>query len=106
MQFVVIAHDHEDDDALARRLKVRPEHMARCEKAVEQGTLVYAVALLDDSERMIGSVMVLDLPNREDVDRWLDDEPYKVNDVWCQITVTRGRIGPWFGQPLGSITPE
>jgi uncharacterized protein len=97
MHYVVIAHDHEGDDARERRLQVRPEHMARCEKMVEAGTLVFATALLDDDERMIGSVMVVDLPTRQDVERWLQDEPYQANDIWRQVDITRGRIGPWFG---------
>ena len=99
MQFVVIAHDHDDDGALERRIAVRPEHMARCEKMVELGTLLFAVALLDDAERMIGSVMVVDLPTRADVEAWLDDEPYKVHDIWRQIDITHGRTGPWFTLP-------
>ena len=100
MHYVVIAHDHDDDSARQRRIDVRPEHMERCEKMAEAGTLLYAVALLDDAERMIGSVMVVDLPSREDVERWLADEPYQVSDVWRQVDITRGRIGPWFGSPL------
>jgi uncharacterized protein YciI len=99
MPFVVIAHDHEDEGALERRLKVRPEHMERCEQAVAAGTLLYAVALLDDDERMTGSVMVVDLPTREDVERWLADEPYQVHDIWERIEISRGRVGPWFGTP-------
>lgn len=99
MPYVVIAHDHEDDSARERRLKVRPEHMERCEAHVAAGTLLYAVALLDDDERMVGSVMVVDLPSRADVERWLDDEPYKVHDIWARIDITRGRVGPWFGTP-------
>ena len=102
MPFVVTAHDHEDDGALERRLKVRPEHMERCEQMVAAGTLQYAVALLDDDDRMIGSVMVVDLPTREDVESWLDDEPYKTNDIWERISITRGRVGPWFGVAAGS----
>lgn len=97
MPFVVIAHDHEDEGALERRLKVRPEHMERCEQSVAAGTLVYAVALLDDDERMIGSVMVVDLPSRDDVERWLEDEPYQRDDIWERVEITRGRVGPWFG---------
>lgn len=97
MQFVVIAHDHEDEGTLERRLKVRPEHLARCDEAVAAGTLLYAVALLDDDERMVGSVMVLDLPSRDDVEQWLDGEPYRVHDVWERIEISRGRVGPSFG---------
>jgi uncharacterized protein YciI len=102
MHYVVIAHDHDDEGARERRIKVRPEHMVRCEKMVEAGTLLFAVALLDDAERMVGSAMVVDLPSREDVERWLDDEPYQVHDVWRRVDITRGRIGPWFDQLLGS----
>ena len=99
MHYVVIAHDHDDEAARQRRIEVRPEHMERCERSVAAGTLVFAVALLDDDERMIGSAMVVDLPSRADVERWLDDEPYKVHGIWGRIDITRGRVGPWFPLP-------
>src|SRR5687767_14725953 len=103
MQFVVIAHDHTTEGTLERRIAVRPEHLARVEQATDDGTLVFAVALLDDDERMIGSVMVVDLPSRADVERWLDEKPYKVHDIWETIDITRGRIGPRF---VGLASPS
>jgi uncharacterized protein YciI len=103
MQFVVIAHDHKTEGTLERRTAVRPEHLARVDQATDDGTLVFAVALLDDDERMIGSVMVVDLPSRADVERWLDEEPYKVHDIWETIDITRGRVGPRF---VGLASPS
>jgi len=82
MHYVVIAHDHDDEAARQRRIEVRPEHMERCERSVAAGTLVFAVALLDDDERMIGSAMVVDL-----------------HGIWGRIDITRGRVGPWFPLP-------
>jgi uncharacterized protein YciI len=96
VQYVVIAHDHDDDAARERRIAVRPEHMARCAADVERGVLLFAAALLDDDERMTGSVMLVDLPSRADVERWLAGEPYQTNGIWRQVDITRGRAGPWF----------
>lgn len=107
MQFVVIAHDHDDDEARRRRVEARPEHMARCETAVDQGVLLFAAALLDDDERMIGSVMLVDLPSRADVEDWLADEPYQALGIWRQVDIVRGRAGPWFhlGPAAGATAP-
>jgi uncharacterized protein YciI len=96
VQFVVIAHDRDDEASRRRRVELRPEHMDRCAAAVEQGVLLFAVALLDDDERMIGSVMLVDLPGRADVERWLADEPYQAHGIWQQVDITRGRAGAWF----------
>ena len=60
------------------------------------GTLLYAAAILDDAEQMIGSSMVVDLPSRQDLDSWLNDEPYVVGGVWQRIEVRRCRPGPSF----------
>jgi uncharacterized protein len=96
MQFMVLAYDGTDDGALERRLQARPAHLAGAEKMAADGRLVYAAALLNDAEQMTGSLMVLDVPSRDDIDRWLEDEPYIRGDVWRDISVVPCRTAPWF----------
>jgi uncharacterized protein len=96
MQFMVLAYDGTDDGALERRLRARPAHLAGAEKMAADGRLVYAAAVLDDADQMMGSLMILDVVSRDDIDRWLEYEPYVVGEVWKDITVTPCSTAPLF----------
>jgi len=96
MQFLVIAYDGTDDKALERRMAAREAHLAGIVKMKEEGKAIYGVAILNDREQMIGSVLVVDYPTRTDVDAWLKTEPYVVGDVWRKIEVLPARVPPMF----------
>jgi uncharacterized protein len=96
MQFVVIGHDGSDQEAVARRLSKREEHLQAAEKMKQAGTLKFATAILDDDGKMIGSIMVVDYPSRQDLDQWLKIEPYILGDVWRAVEVKPCRVAPMF----------
>jgi uncharacterized protein YciI len=98
MQFMVIAYDGTDDKALERRMAAREAHLAGIVKMKEEGKAVYGVAILNDREQMIGSVLVVDYPTRADVDTWLKTEAYVVGDVWRKIEVLPARVPPMFAK--------
>lgn len=87
MQFIVSGYDGTDTDAPARRLAVRDAHLAGAKAMQQKGTLLYAAALLNDNNQMMGSVMIMDFPSRKDVDHWLQDEPYVTGKVWLTVDV-------------------
>jgi uncharacterized protein len=87
MQFVITAYDGTDEHALQRRMDAREEHLKSVEKRFKEGNHLYGAALLDDNERMIGSMMVVNYPSREAVDEWLKEEPYVTGSVWQKIDV-------------------
>lgn len=95
VQFLVSAYDGTDNEAIARRLKVRAEHIALGDKLVSSGNMLFGVAILD-GDTMIGSTFVVDFPTRDDLDKWLEIEPYVVGDVWRRVEVTPCRVGPSF----------
>lgn len=67
---------------------------------------MYGGALLDDAGKMIGSVIVVDYPSREELDNWLKVEPYVVGDVWQRIDIKPYRVAPisWnIGKEVHSI---
>lgn len=99
MQFLITGMDGDDERALDRRLAARAAHIARSDELVQTGNVLYGVALLDPRDRMIGSVMVVDFPDREALDAWLQAEPYVTGDVWRTIDVTPCRVGPSFAGP-------
>lgn len=96
MQFLVIGYDGTDEEALERRMKARPGHVALGDKMRDAGEMLMGAAILDENNKMIGSVLICDFESRADLDNWLEHEPYVVGDVWRDIEVKPCRVGPSF----------
>lgn len=96
MQFLVTAYDGTDEKALERRLEARDEHLKSVSEMVDQKKYLYAAAILDGDKKMIGSVLIVDFPTREDLDEYLKTEPYVVNNVWKRIEINPCAVGPMF----------
>ena len=58
-QYLIIAQDGKDDDALNRRKEIRPIHLAGARKLKENGNFVIGGAMLDDDSNMRGSIMIV-----------------------------------------------
>ncbi len=96
MQFLVIAKDGADADALKRRLAARDEHLQHTDEMIANGNAHMAAALLDDDGQMNGSVMIVEFESEDAFRSWLDKEPYVTGKVWDKISVTPCKIGPSF----------
>ncbi len=96
MQFLVIGYDGTDEKALERRLAVRAAHIALGDKLRDAGKMLYGAAILDDSEKMIGSILVCQFESRQELDQWLKEEPYVTGQVWQEIEVKPCKVGPSF----------
>ena len=95
--FVVIARDGTDEGAKGRRRAARPAHLERSAPLVQRGGILLGGAILDEAGEMVGSVVLFDLPTREDVDAWVAEDPYVTGGVWQEIEVQpfRPAIGAW-----------
>lgn len=101
MAFVVILHDGRDAGALERRLAARPRHFERVRPLAAEGEVVFGGAILDAPEGgMVGSVVVLDLPDEAAVRAWLAEDPYMREGVWKDVTILPFRIAPLPYRPL------
>jgi uncharacterized protein YciI len=98
MEFLITAFDGTDAEASSRRLSARAAHLELGSKMMGEGTLLYAAAILDEKDTMIGSSMVVDFPSRADLDAWLAIEPYMTGGVWEKVEVRRCRPGPAFAK--------
>lgn len=96
MLFVVTAYDYTDPDAFNRRMALRPAHMANGEKMMRDGKFIFGGAILNDNNKMVGGVLVVDFNSREEVDAWLEVEPYVTEKVWEKIEVNRFLVPPQF----------
>ena len=92
MQFLLIAYDGNDEGALERRMKVRGEHLEKIEVLKSRGECLAGGAILDDSGKMTGSMLIYEVPDRAALDEKLKDEPYLTNGVWQKIEIKPFRL--------------
>lgn len=100
MQFIIIARDHTDAEALNRRLAARTAHLDYSDAAFLRGEQIMGAAMLNDNDTMCGSVMIVDFPDRDALDLWLKVEPYVTGKVWERLEIIPCRIGPCFLKTL------
>ncbi|EIW69896.1 hypothetical protein M231_00930 [Tremella mesenterica] len=92
-RFLCVCPDH--PDILDKRLAVRPQHLVRAKPDLENGTQVYAGAILPkpDTEartrplpegvpRIAGSLMVYIFPTLEDCWARVKEDVYWKHDIW------------------------
>jgi uncharacterized protein YciI len=96
MQFLLLAYDATDEAALPRRMAAREAHMALVEKNKAAGRARYGAAIVDESGKMIGSMMVVEYESRKAVEDWLAEEPYITGKVWDKVTIQPCKIAPPF----------
>lgn len=92
MQFLLVAYDGTDPDALQRRLKVRGDHFKQIDELKVKGNFLVGGAILDDSGKMIGSMIVYDYPDLKSLREMLKDEPYITGNVWEKIDIRPFRL--------------
>lgn len=92
MQFLLIAYDGEDAGALERRMKVREDHLQKIDDLKKTGEFLFGGAILDDSGKMIGSMILYEFPDRAALDEKLKDEPYVTEGVWKKIEIKPFRL--------------
>ena len=87
MQFIITAYDSTGPDALARRMEVRPRHLANMQKVRETGRVVCAGGLMNEEGKPRGSFLIMEFRDREALDDYLAHEPYVTEHVWQDIRV-------------------
>jgi len=79
MQYLVIAYDNEN--SLDKRMDARAAHVEGTQKLMSEGKIVTACAMIEEEE-MVGSTVVTNFENDEELNDWLDNEPYVKGGVW------------------------
>ena len=87
MNFLIVAYDGKDENALERRMRVRPDHFANVLKIKEKGHVHCAGGITNEEGKLIGSMLVVSFDTREQLDEYLKTEPYVVNNVWQDIRI-------------------
>ncbi len=94
MQFVVTGLDGADPSAPDRRMAARPAHLEQFARMQKEGKFLFAAAMLDDHEKMTGSIVFCDFDNRAELDAWLETEPYVLGDVWQTVEIKACKVVP------------
>ena len=92
MQFLLLAYDGTDAGALERRMKVRKDHFSRISLLKKEGEFLFGGAILDESGKMIGSMIVYDFPDMKSLEERLKDEPYLTGGVWEKTEIKPFRL--------------
>lgn len=91
-QFLVLAYDGTDPDAPARRANARAAHLAGVGAMVDKGELVAGGPILDEADTVIGSVALVEVASRAELDAWLAREPYVRAGVWKDVDIKPVRL--------------
>ncbi len=94
MQFVVTAMDYTDEDALNRRMENREAHLDGAMQLIAEGRFLSGGAILDEQQKMIGSTLHLEFPDRESLEAHLQKDPYISGKVWETIEIREARLVP------------
>lgn len=86
-QYVIIARDGNDADAVERRMEIRPEHLAGAKALKAKNQFIIGGAVLNEQGQMEGSVMIVQFETEEQFNDWYSNEPYITGGVWKSIEV-------------------
>lgn len=93
-QYVIIAWDGIDEEAAARRQAARPRHLATVAEMFADGRMKEGGAILDSTGKIIGSVCIVEFPDRAGLDEWLLNDPYITDKVWESVELFDFRCAP------------
>ena len=91
-QFLILAQEYKDADALSRRLSVREAHLKRVRAEKAEGRCIIGGAKLNEKGNMHGSMLVVQLQNEEVARQWVSEDPYVTGKVWEHIEILPFRV--------------
>ncbi len=86
MLFAIYATDR--PDALETRMAARQAHLDYVKSGFNDKILTAGPRLSEDGEKMIGSLIVIDLPDRAAVDNFCKNDPYSIAGVFERVEIT------------------
>ena len=105
MEFLVIAHDRTDDEALAQRMVVRERRLAAARRTIRSGNALFEGATRGEEGRMVGPMTVVSFPARAAIRRVAAKRALRQERrVWVgrNPSLPRGRCGGLGERPQSS----
>jgi uncharacterized protein YciI len=92
MLYIIYQEDRPDGAAV--RAAARQEHFDYLDK--HQDILVLGGAMLgDDNTTRIGSVLIVNVPDRAAAEAFSENEPFRKAGLFSSVKITRMRRGQW-----------
>jgi uncharacterized protein YciI len=91
-QYLVTAYDYTDDGALKRRMDVRPHHLDGARELKANGNYVLGGAMLSEDGKMMGSIMILQFEDEEQLEAWKQSEIYITQKIWESVDIKPFRV--------------
>jgi len=91
-QYLVTAYDYTDDGALKRRMDVRPHHLDGAKALKANGNYVVGGAMLNEEGKMMGSIMILQFEDEEQLEAWKQSEIYITQKIWESVDIKPFRV--------------
>ncbi len=89
-----IIYQEDGPGSVALREQHKPAHFDYLDQ--HKDILVLGGAMLaDDGETRIGSVLIINVPSRDDAERFSANEPLRQAGVFREVKITRMRRGQW-----------
>ncbi|MCX4746049.1 YciI family protein [Kitasatospora sp. NBC_01287] len=73
-------------DVTEQRKALGAEHSAHL-KTARPAPLVYGPLLADDGESGVGSLFIIDAPDRAAAERWVEADPFRRGGVWQEVRI-------------------
>ena len=89
MLFALVAHDR--PNSVARRLEIRPDHLAYLDSLGDQ--LVLAGPFLAENGDMVGSIVVVEAETLEAAREIFGRDPFVLGALFDSITIKPWRLG-------------
>ena len=91
-QYLVTAYDYTDEDALKRRMNIRPQHLQNLKPLKDSGNYIIGGALLNSEGNMMGSALILQFDNDKALEAWKQSEPYITQKIWETVDIKPYRV--------------
>jgi uncharacterized protein YciI len=89
-----IIYQEDQPDGAAIRAATRAEHLAYLERHAHIVVLGGAM-LADDGTTRMGSVLIINVPDRDAAERFSAAEPFRKAGLFRSVKITRMRRGQW-----------
>jgi uncharacterized protein YciI len=86
-QYLITAYDYTDGGTFEKRMQVRPHHLDGVRDMKAKGNYVIGGAMLNEEGKMIGSTMILQFENEEELEAWKQGEPYITQKIWESVDI-------------------
>lgn len=84
---MVLAWDRPGDEGVRLRDELRPAHAVSITELFEAGSVLFGAGIYDENETVRGSIIITCHESRDDLDSYLESEPFQVGRLWASVEV-------------------